>query len=682
MEKIIEDEFTTNIAGRIKNLDLPKSKALWPLFEIISNAIHAIEEKGNVKKGKINIQIDREGHDEALNELKDVSQYFIKSFIVSDNGIGFNDLNYKSFLTAESDYKVEKGAKGIGRFVCLKAFKIIEYKSSYRDTDNIIRNRQFSLKGYGKAINGEQNTLSQEQITGTEVILNTYNDEYKINCPKSIHEIGEKIVEHFFIYFLEDRCPLITIIDTNGAEVSPNNIFGKELLPNVIRKDFKVKTENFNITIFKVDKKQSGHKVYYCANCRSVTPENLSKYIPDLVNNVFLTGSDDLHFQIYITSDYLDKHVGNERTKFNFPDNEEDALYDFIVTYEDIKKQVTNEIEALLKVPLEELRLQKIESIKRHVEQYAPQFKYVLKHKSSDVSKLSANLSGEKLEVELFKLQQKIELETKILGDEVMNKNDFNSVEDYQKAYHNYVEQSNELGKANLVKYVIHRRAIIDLLEKFLGGDEDGKFQSERTIHELFFPIRKESDDVKYEQQNLWLIDERLTYHYYLASDKPMVDMPILDNIDNKDRPDLFIFNSSFAFVNEAAPFNSFIIVEFKKPERKDYNDQEVKNNPVDQVIDYIDTLRSGAAKDRTNKYIQISDKEKIPFYAYVICDFNPKLNKLLGSRNFNKTPDGLGYFYFHTQFNAYIEVISYQKLLKDAKNRNKILFEKLGITG
>jgi hypothetical protein len=39
-----------------------------------------------------------------------------------------------------------------------------------------------------------------------------------------------------------------------------------------------------------------------------------------------------------------------------------------------------------------------------------------------------------------------------------------------------------------------------------------------------------------------------------------------------------------------------------------------------------------------------------------------------------------MGYFKFTYKYNASIEVISYQKLLKDAKMRNRILFEKIGL--
>ena len=42
------------------------------------------------------------------------------------------------------------------------------------------------------------------------------------------------------------------------------------------------------------------------------------------------------------------------------------------------------------------------------------------------------------------------------------------------------------------------------------------------------------------------------------------------------------------------------------------------------------------------------------------------------------KTPDGEGYFGYNQPRGAYIEVISYDKLVRDARKRNQILFDKL----
>ena len=92
--------FITNISGKLRNTKLPFNKALWPLYEIISNSIHSIEEKGNIENGLIDIEISRFGNKEAYKEIQKVDNYSIESIIVRDNGIGFTDYNYKSFLTA------------------------------------------------------------------------------------------------------------------------------------------------------------------------------------------------------------------------------------------------------------------------------------------------------------------------------------------------------------------------------------------------------------------------------------------------------------------------------------------------------------------------------------------------------------------------------------------------------
>ncbi len=42
--------------------------------------------------------------------------------------------------------------------------------------------------------------------------------------------------------------------------------------------------------------------------------------------------------------------------------------------------------------------------------------------------------------------------------------------------------------------------------------------------------------------------------------------------------------------------------------------------------------------------------------------------------------PDRMGWFQWREKINLYMEVISWEKLLKDADMRNKMFFHKLGI--
>jgi hypothetical protein len=63
-----------------------------------------------------------------------------------------------------------------------------------------------------------------------------------------------------------------------------------------------------------------------------------------------------------------------------------------------------------------------------------------------------------------------------------------------------------------------------------------------------------------------------------------------------------------------------------------------------------------------------------------VICDLTAKIRGIAENYDYTQTPDGLGYFAFNKKMNAYVEVISYDKLVEDAKKRNRILFDKLHI--
>ena len=98
------------------------------------------------------------------------------------------------------------------------------------------------------------------------------------------------------------------------------------------------------------------------------------------------------------------------------------------------------------------------------------------------------------------------------------------------------------------------------------------------------------SDDINYEQQNLWIIDEKLSYHSYMASDLSLKKIKSTE-IEGLERPDLIVFNTPFAFVEDSPPFASIVIIEFKRPQRNDYPDDD---SPITQVYDYVRKIRKG----------------------------------------------------------------------------------------
>lgn len=51
--------FTMNLAGQVNQMRLPKSKALWPLFETIVNSIQSLEDTPNCSLPQYTISANR-----------------------------------------------------------------------------------------------------------------------------------------------------------------------------------------------------------------------------------------------------------------------------------------------------------------------------------------------------------------------------------------------------------------------------------------------------------------------------------------------------------------------------------------------------------------------------------------------------------------------------------------------
>ncbi len=96
---------TSDIIGRIKRLPLRPSaaSALMPLFEAVSNSLHAVQDRFGdeaQKKGEIEIVAHR--------RAAGVDAGHIGGFTISDNGVGLTRENFDSFLKPDSQYKISR----------------------------------------------------------------------------------------------------------------------------------------------------------------------------------------------------------------------------------------------------------------------------------------------------------------------------------------------------------------------------------------------------------------------------------------------------------------------------------------------------------------------------------------------------------------------------------------------
>ena len=139
----------TNLQGRLRNTSLPYSSGLLPVFETVANSIHAIEDAGlDASSGYIKIKIVRNRHVQLDLETDPTKQDpeskgEIQGFEITDNGVGFNKDNMTSFVTLDSEYKAERGGRGVGRLLWLKVFRQARISSTFEEPEGKFKRREF-----------------------------------------------------------------------------------------------------------------------------------------------------------------------------------------------------------------------------------------------------------------------------------------------------------------------------------------------------------------------------------------------------------------------------------------------------------------------------------------------------------------------------------------------------------
>lgn len=661
-----------NVAGQVGQIKLSTTKALWPLFETIINSIQSLEDS-NVDEKKIVIDALRPDHvqlktDGQGNMIEELTHF--ETFVVTDNGNGFNTENYTSFLEAYSQLKVRKGCKGIGRFLWLKAFDRVDIKSTYfEDGRWHLRTFDFALTG----VNPEQNDSileSDDAVQQTIVSLNGFRNPYRDSVAYSLESLAKKIIEHCLPYFITGKCPQITLKDNRGESFNLNSYYEKTYKDSLHQDPMELRGKHYTLYHMLLAEGADKHELHLCANNREVKSYALSNYIPDMKKKL-VSGEDAYYYVGYLAGDYLDEAVNTERSDFDFSDGplfgdtREPEIVETAVGY----------IRAYLSDELTKVADEKKTQIDMLVKTKRPQYRLLLNRHPEVYDRIPAGLPEDKLDLELYKQQQQWEFDTAKKKHDIEEKvkQDATSDPSFQKLFDEYCENITELSRASLAEYVVRRKAVIDLLEHALEADENGKYSKESRIHSIICPMQTTSDEIKLDDMNLWLIDDRLAYHHFLASDKKINTIPVLEsNVDK--RMDLAIFDAALSYTADSENINSITIVELKRPQRNDLATEET--DPITQVYDYVTDIKEGKVKKANGR--GFGNVQQVAFYCYVIADITPTLRKSAARAGLVPTQDSEGYFGYNPTVGTYIEVISYDKLLKDAKQRNRALFDKL----
>lgn len=681
-------QINSSLEGRLRNTDLPVTKCLFPVFEAVVNSIYAIDER--IKQdseftnadGRIRVILKRGG-----NLFGGKAE--ILSITVEDNGIGFTDDNYNSFHELDSMYRVSLGCKGIGRLLWLKAFDSAEIESYYR-ADGEIKQRHFIFSANGITdINPQENKNANSANTLTTIIrLNGVSSKFKEPLSKYSQEgIAKAIFEHCLWFFLRDGgCPDIRIIDGDAPATNLSEIYDQYLSSeNLESVSFQLGEATFDVLHIRLQKSDKNCNVIsYCAENRIVIDEKI-KDVVGLYDSAIQTESGSFFYKCFVTSDYLNEHVSPDRFSFLIPDKREESngaeLFSEIY-FSDIRSKVVKAIQSYLSPYLKDTIEAGKEKLQSYVDTKAPYYKPFLAYMSDDEKSINPNSTDKSMDLLLH--QKMIEKEHQLVeqGHDILIVREGESDDDYAQRTQAYFDNIQSLKQSDLARYVIHRKIILELLKDALTRDDNGHYSKEDKIHQIIMPMRTTSDSDKFNDNNLWIIDERLVFHHFLASDKSFKSMPVTDN-DSSKRPDLLIENiyDNPVFVSEKdnPPFGSLRIVEFKRPMRDDMESDSDKSNPIDQCIDYVSKIREGHSLTKTGRPLNISDE--VPAYCYIICDLTPSMHDLCMKRDLKKTYDNLGYFGYNSGLRIYFEVISFDQLLNSANERNASFFDKLGIS-
>jgi anti-sigma regulatory factor (Ser/Thr protein kinase) len=643
------------------------------LTDVIVNAIQAIEEKEEAN-GKVTVIVERSAQAELDGGLPE-----IVGFEIRDNGVGFTERNKESFDTLYSDQKLKRGGKGFGRFVCLKYFDELSVESVYEEEGSFKR-RTFTMGKRHDIIENLKTTPSK--VTESYAIIYLKKIRKDKFPDKKLETVARNLVEKLLPYFITDgyRCPAIEITEQDRSGTIILNDFVNGGASCDIHEIYIPETtftltdlgsdREFRTRVFKFyNPRSQKSKISLVAHQQQVTDTPIYHYIPEF-SDEFCDQNEDTStirnfiVKAYVFGDYLDEHVSLERGGFDFKKDEDTQ---FGISQKGIEESASEIAQKAVGDEIRSRQEKKRETVDSYVEEKAPWHRDIAK--DLDLSTLPYQPSHEEIELKLQTEKFKREVS---IGREVSALLATSSLKNSHEDVTKIVEKISGTSKNDLVHYVALRKYVLDLFEKSLECNSDGTYSSEGIVHDIIFPRRNDSEATSFENHNLWLLDERLNFTRYISSDLPL-------NGPHTDRPDLIVYDRLVAFRGDNRADNPVTIFEFKRPQRDDFVNPSAIDNPIDQIIRYVNMIRDGEFKTPKGRDILIG--ENTPFYGYAVCDLTEKVKRWLHyQKNFKPMPDRRGWFQWYESINLYIEVLSWDKVLSDANMRNEIFFSKLGI--
>ncbi|MBS1701929.1 MAG: ATP-binding protein [Armatimonadetes bacterium] len=650
-----------DLSGRLKKLHIPRNKPLIPLFEAIANSYQATASSNRT----IEVYVKR---DPSLTNPQ--GEGLISSVTIKDRGVGFNEVNMTSFSTADSRHKEKIGGKGVGRFTWLKTFDRVKVASVYENNGQFLK-REFEFSTEG-GIHEIDNSACDESESGTTINLIGYKEPYRNEAPTTGDEVAESIVQHCLLILADDGGPEILLHD--GGLYPLKEYFRDYCSDRTRIVEFTVSGQTLKLTILRV---YSGgkidHRLYYAASKREVCSDLLKTYLLDLAQPLADEGGCSFYINAYVEGDILTESVDGDRSTFFLPktiaESADQSSFFENVSLEEIRieclKRIRSEFSSFFD-SIKERKLAKVDAFRQKDPKY-----YVLEsEREAIVDLLPPSPSRAKLEEVHADALHRLRKDTAKASRRLVKAMESDNAESFSDQAKVLLEKLSGLNVSALAQYIMQRRVILDFLRNALKKDDNEKFSREDVIHKLIFPMKSEGSEVDFDDHNLWLIDDRLAFHLFLASDKPIGKMSYVES-QSKNRPD--IFEISLAYGDDESRPTGLTLVELKRPGRESYDE-----DPITQTLRHLDDIRESGLKNRHGRPIRRA--AELPAFIFIICDLNSDVIKAAKRSNLMECPDGDGFFGYIGPYNAYVEVRPFGRMLDLAIQRNKAFFDRLGL--
>lgn len=675
--------------------DIKKSKtALQPIFECFTNALEAIKIKQNTAKshkGEITIRIYASERTVQSTELNRIS--------ITDNGIGFNDEEFKRFNTFKLTNKGFKNL-GSGRIQYVHYFDTTTIKSVFEqygkffEREFVVSKREDFLK-QNAIVKHRICKESSQSTTGTTVIFNTLLENSGVYNDLNENTIKEKLLERYIHYFCynKTKLPKISIEYYVQSELKGESTISQFDIPSIDKSktiplqyskksktgiDKIDKTEYFTIDAFKVSKNLLKENKLNLVSKGEVIEESD-------VSLQSLAGSDIVKGKKYlflVSSNYIDARDTNLRGVLNIPTKESFEKDLFAsqeeILIEDIQKEINNSINTMYP---------EIEEVKQKHQEGFAKLKEMFLLDDDTAKDISVSINDSETDI----LKKFYEAEAKKAASmDAAIKESIDNLEKLDTRSPNYdKELENEINrlvrsiplqnKKTLTHYVARRKLVLDLLDKILGRKLKVQQQKENYDEALIHNLLFQQGSTNTENSDLWIINEDFIY-FKGSSEKQLNQLEIDGQKVFKDkfteeedkyltslgenrkikRPDVLLFPEE----------GKCIIIEFKAPHVN-------ASDHLTQIDKYANLIRN-----YTEDKFQITT-----FYGYLLGE-SIEPNDVLGTVSSYEHSYQFDYIYrpaqkvngFHGRTNGsiYTEVIKYTTLLERAKQRNKIFIEKL----